>query len=113
MRIVKTMRMHDLSDGFAIPGPSSVPHAITNISSTGAQLRNSVGTTYVEIAADGKIKLVTPTEIQMTGDLKVTGKITATDDVIAGALVPLTQIHLLTHTHTSAVPGNPTSPPLP
>ncbi len=106
-------RMHDLSDAFAIPGPSSLPNVVTGVSSTGAQLRNTAGTTYVEIAADGKIKLVSPTEVDITGNLKVTGSITATADVIAGALVPLTQIHLLTHTHISATPGNPTGPPLP
>ena len=53
-------RMHDLSDGFAIPGPKSQPKKISGISSTGAQLRNDAGTTYVEIAADGSIKLVSP-----------------------------------------------------
>jgi len=101
------MRMHDLSDGFAIPGPSSVPNAVQNVSSTGAQLRNAAGTTYVEISADGKIKLVAPSDVQVTGNLKVSG------DVVAGTAVPLTQISLLTHTHTSNLPGNPTSPPLP
>jgi len=98
-------RMHDLSDGFAIPGPKSQPNVISGISSTGAQIRNNAGTTYIEIAADGKIKLVSPSEVQITGDLKVTG------DVIGNsATVP---ISLTLHTHTSTTPGNPTSPPLP
>lgn len=98
-------RMHDLSDGFAIPGPKSVPNVITGISSTGAQIRNNAGTTYVEIAADGKIKLVSPTGVEVEGNLSVSGT------VIGGtATVP---ISLTTHTHTSASPGNPTSPPLP
>ena len=100
-------RMHDLSDGFAIPGPKSQPKVISNISSTGCQIRNNAGTSYVEISADGKIKLVSPSEIQITGNLKVSG------DVVAGTSNPLTEISLLTHTHTSATPGNPTSPPLP
>lgn len=103
------LRMHDLSDGFAIPGPRSKPKAISGISSTAAQLRNEAGTTYVEISADGKIKLVSPSEIDVTGNLKVTGNIVATGEV-TGGLIP---INLTTHTHTSTTPGNPTSPPLP
>lgn len=100
-------RMHDLSDGFAIPGPASQPNVVPSISATGAQLRNKAGTTYVEISADGKIKLVSPSEINITGDLNVTG------DVKAGTLTAPTTISLLTHTHISAIPGNPTGPPLP
>lgn len=94
-------RMHDLSDGFAIPGPRSIPNALTGISSTGAQLRNEAGTTYVEISADGKIKLVSPSEIDITGNLKVTGNIVATGEV-TGGLVPVT---LTTHTHTGVTSG--------
>lgn len=104
-------RMHDLSDGFAIPGPRSQPNVITGISSTGAQIRNDAGSTYIEIAADGKIKLVAPTGIEVTGDLEVTGKISATVDVEV-PVGPL-KVSLLTHTHVSAIPGNPTSPPTP
>ena len=49
------LRMHDLSDGFAIPGPKSVPNAFSSISATDCQIRNKAGTTYLSIGADGKI----------------------------------------------------------
>lgn len=42
-------RMHDLSDGFAIPGPKSQPHKISSISSTEIQIRNDAGDTYLSI----------------------------------------------------------------
>lgn len=109
-------RMHDLSDGFAIPGPRSQPRVISGISATGCQIRNDAGTTYIEIAADGKIKLVTPSEIGITaptmslvGNLSVTGNITATGDVMAGL------ISLILHHHNiiTPVPGTPTTPSLP
>lgn len=54
-------RMHDLSDGFAIPGPSSQPKVISNVSSTETQLRNEAGDTYLSITADGKIGMVNAT----------------------------------------------------
>lgn len=43
--------------------------------------------------------------IQHTGDMTISGTITAATDVLGGG------ISLKTHTHTSAAPGVPTSPP--
>jgi hypothetical protein len=49
------MRMHDLSDGFAIPGPHSKPKVISGISATDLEIRNNAGTTYLSITSGGKI----------------------------------------------------------
>lgn len=48
-------RMHDLSDGFAIPGPKSQPNTFGSVSATDLQIRNKAGTTFISIGADGKI----------------------------------------------------------
>lgn len=111
-------RMHDLSDGFAIPGPRSQPRKVSGISSTALQIRNDAGDAYVEISADGTIKLVSPTAIELEGDLSVDGNISATGNIEADLLVKAlastaTPISLTTHTHTSAAPGSPTGPALP
>lgn len=55
-------RMHDLSDGFAIPGPSSQPKVLPSVSTTAAQLRNTAGTTYVGLTPGGLIQLVNPSD---------------------------------------------------
>lgn len=47
-------RMHDLSDGFAIPGPKSQPKKISSISSTETQFRNDAGDTYISIVKASK-----------------------------------------------------------
>lgn len=98
-------RMHDLSDGFAIPGPKSLPKKISAISTTAVQIRNNAGNAYVEIGAGGAIKLVSATSVTVEGDLNVTG------DVIGNSAT--TPISLTLHTHLSATPGSPTGPPLP
>jgi hypothetical protein len=54
-------RMHDLSDGFAIPGPYSQPEVVPAISATDVQLRNYLGTEFISIGASGQINLVTTT----------------------------------------------------
>ncbi len=102
-------RMHDLSDGFAIPGPRSQPKLPSGaISSTGAQVRNDAGTTYVEISGDGKIKLVSPSEIDVTAP-KIS--LTAASEVdvnapvvnIAGAATTITGNLVVTGTITSGI----------
>lgn len=46
------LRMHDLSDGFAIVGPFSKPSVISAINTDAPQLRSNDGTSYVEVAED-------------------------------------------------------------
>ncbi len=102
-------RMHDLSDGFAIPGIRSVPNVIPSISSTGAQLRNNAGTTYVEISGDGKVKIVTSSQVEVQGILNVTGNVVASGNVTANgevtAKASLVPVNLSTHTHGGVTVG--------
>lgn len=86
-------RMHDISDGFVIPGPKSVPKKISGISTTALQIRNDAGTSYIEIAANGSIKIVAPVGLTVQGDLTVTG------DATAGG------VSLKTHIHSGVTSG--------
>lgn len=54
-------RMHDLSDGFVIPGIWSQPRALTGVSTTKAQLRSTDGATMLELDPQAqRINLVAP-----------------------------------------------------
>lgn len=88
-------RMHDLSDGFAIPGPKSQPKVISGISSANLQIRKNDGTSYIEITPAGKINLVAPAGVEITGNLKVSGT------VIGGPL----NTSLTTHVHSGVTTG--------
>lgn len=122
-------RMHDISDGFAIAGPFSQPNVVPNVSSTAAQIRTKDGATRVSLEADGTIKLISPTGIELEGPTKVTGALEVTGNVdlmgdltqvgnqdvtgeieasgqITSGLIPLT-----THKHTGVTPGGGTSGP--
>lgn len=85
------LRMHDLSDGFAIPGVRSKPKALTGWSPTTMQLRSDDGLTFIEVAPGGVINI--------KGDLRVTGA------VIAG-YGGADQVGLQTHKHTQGVDGH-------
>jgi hypothetical protein len=61
VQIPMELRMHDLSDGFVIPGPKSQPNVISNVSATDVQIRNDDGDTYVSITGDGKIGVTNAT----------------------------------------------------
>lgn len=80
------LRMHDLSDGFALLGFRSQPRVIPAISTTAAQLRSDDGSTFVEVAPGGAVTITAPAGLTINGDVKVNGKVTATGDVKAGAI---------------------------
>ena len=66
------LRMHDLSDGFFIPGVRSKPNALPSVSTTGVQLRSDDGTSIIELFDDNQIEISTSTpgkniDIQATG----------------------------------------------
>ena len=101
------LRMHDLSDGFAIPGPRSLPKALfytVPVSSTKAQLRNDSGTLVIELdPIAGKINLTAPNGFGLIGDLEVIGEITATGEVTAKSLTAA--VELSTHIHSGVSTG--------
>lgn len=100
IQVPAEQRMHDLSDGFCIPGPKSVPHKISNISSTALQIRNNAGTSYVEISATGQINLVSTTKVTMTApEVDLTGNLIVTGDVVALG------VSLTTHIHSGVTTG--------
>lgn len=58
------MRKHDLSDGFALVGVSSVPKVIPDISTTTVQLRNDDGDAFFELNPTTKdLRLKTPAKV--------------------------------------------------
>ncbi|WP_043614303.1 Gp138 family membrane-puncturing spike protein [Chromobacterium violaceum] len=61
VQIPMEMRMHDLSDGFALPGPFSQAQRIGGISTSSVQLRSNDGGTYIDLnPATEKVKIVAP-----------------------------------------------------
>lgn len=54
------LRMHDLSDGFAIVGPRSQPRVLSAVSTTSSQLRSDAGDVVIDID-DAKITITAPT----------------------------------------------------
>lgn len=106
------LRMHDLSDGFAIPGPRSQPEVVSAISSDNAQLRSDDGSVFLEITPDGKINMTAPSGVTITGDLTVTGDISAQQDLEVVGTTTLdgtTTIEgreFLLHEHSGVVAGS-------
>jgi len=113
------LRMHDMSDGFALLGFRSQPRVIGNISSTAAQLRTDDGAAFVEVdssthainattsgaatvSAQGNITMSAPL-VTINGDVKVNGRVDTTGDVKAGT------ISLMTHRTSGVTAGGGTS----
>jgi len=128
VQVQSELRMHDLSDGFAIPGPFSQATKISNISTTTAQLRSNDGSTYVELNPSGKVvnvvapggMTITAPTVTITGVINVenqqgaaaastmSGTMKTTGDVIAGT------VSLQNHLTSEVLSGGGTSgPPVP
>lgn len=61
-------RMHDLSDGFVIPGIWSQPRVLTAVSTSKAQLRSTDGATMLELDPEAqRINLVAPGGVYING----------------------------------------------
>lgn len=120
VQVQAELRMHSLSDGFAIVGPRSQPRVLTPAADgTAVELRsddqssrvriepsgkikvNSLGSD-VEVTAAGAIKLTAPS-VQIVGNVAITGSLT-NNGVNVGS----------THTHSGVDTGLGTSgPPTP
>ncbi|MFM0044131.1 Gp138 family membrane-puncturing spike protein [Paraburkholderia sediminicola] len=61
VQVQSEFRMHDLSDGFALPGPFSQATKIGSISTNSVQLRSNDATTYIDLnPTSQKVKIVAP-----------------------------------------------------
>ena len=60
------LRMHDLSDGFVIPGLRSLPRVPGSISTANVVLRNDVGDTSISITPAKLVKVITPADVEIT-----------------------------------------------
>ena len=108
------LRMHNLSDGFAIPGHRTLPKMPEGaISESSVQLRSDDGQTYIELTRDQLINVVTPGEMKISAskltieaDLEVTAsQVDFNGDGGNVAITANGKIIDDTHTHTGVQPG--------
>lgn len=122
-------RMHDLSDGFFIPGAFSNSRVPDDVSTTTARFWKNDGTMYVELGASGVLTLKAPVRIVLDApithiigglaiDGTVSGVITGGGTVNFGdALIQTSNdveaggVSLVDHTHSGVIPGGGSSGP--
>ena len=73
-------RVMSLEDGFALCGPRSQANLVPNLNAATMQVRSLDGTQYIELAAGGVVNIVAPGGVHITGDVTVTGKVTASKE---------------------------------
>lgn len=77
-------RMHDLSDAFAFVGVFSQPRVLPSVSTTTAQLRSDDGSTYFELNPEGRLVMVAPHGVEITGEVSITGSLDVSGNVTVG-----------------------------
>lgn len=82
------IRMHDLSDGFVIPGIKSIPKVITNISTVEAQFRSDDGEAFVAVNPEThEIRVITSGDITAQADGNITAQADGDVSVTAGGSI--------------------------
>jgi len=92
-------RMHDLSDAFVIPGPTSNPRVMKGVSTDSIQIRTDSGAHFIELTQSGAVNITAPT-ITLNGNVQVNGSVSSTGDMKAGS------ISVQSHTHTGVQSGS-------
>jgi hypothetical protein len=136
IQVQSELRMHDLSDGFALPGPFSQATKISGISTNSVQLRSNDASTYIDLnPTSQKVKIVAPGGFEVdaptnlfTGAVTIQGLLTwlagmagSTSSGVAatitgvinffGSLTSNGKAIDSTHTHHENGAGSNTSPP--
>lgn len=115
-------RIHDMSDGFAIFAPRSLPKVIVDVQTDGIELRNLDRSSFAKVADDlielnlnegATLVKLEPGLITMVGDIEHTGKINSSGSHTASEHTA-GDINLTTHIHLIIVPspGAPVTPPV-
>lgn len=97
VQVQADLRMHDLSDGFALVGVRSMPRKLDPAVSTSAvQLRNDAGTALIKIDEDDNITAQTPAGVALDagGDVYVTAGADLIADVAGQATIQAPTIAL-------------------
>lgn len=119
------LRMHNLSDGFALCGLRSLPRALPAISTDSVQLRNDDGDVYWDFNPTAKtFKVVAPGGITLNGvtidssgnvanatNVNATGNIEASGTVKGDTDVETGSISLKSHVHTGVQTGSGSTGP--
>jgi hypothetical protein len=66
-------RMHDLSDGFFLPGCFSQPRKLAGVNTQNVQLRSADGTASLEITPAGMLNANFPAGINLNGPISLNG----------------------------------------
>lgn len=137
VQIQPELRMHSLSDGFALPGPRSQPRVLESISTQSVQLRADDGETFIEldesqtvtirapggvnISTDASVNLMATSNVNVTADkvnidaangLKVTGKVDIIGNITTTGTLLNNGVNVgSTHVHSGVTPGGSNSGP--
>lgn len=96
-------RTHSLSDAFAYVGVRSKARPLSGISTANTQLRTDDGTSLVELAPAGLVRIIAP------GGLHIVGAITQEGGGSCAFTGPISTINTITSTSTIAASGEITS----
>jgi Phage protein Gp138 N-terminal domain len=108
-------RMHDMSDAMAVVGMNSQANKLSDVQTTGAELRTRDRSTFIRIEESGKIKIRGDIEhegkFDTRGDMTIGGDVIHVGNLAMAGNVSQLGIHIAT-THPNVVVPPPILPPI-
>jgi len=91
-------RMHNLSDGFALPGVRSQPRVLSGVSTASVQLRSDDGVAFMDINPATHQMTLTAPNVAINGNVAITGTLSNNGKAVGS-----------THTHGGVQTGGGTT----
>lgn len=112
VQVQAELRMHDLGDGFVVPGVWSQPSvASVELPTSSIRVGKLDSSAYLEVTAGGVVNIKAPGGFNVQGDTDITGNVGVTGDAnITGTTTgtkegTFNQIPVSTHLHTGVQSG--------
>jgi Phage protein Gp138 N-terminal domain len=94
IRVQPELRMHDLSDGFVLPGVRSLPRPLAGgVNGSAVELRSDDGSTRLRMDALGGIYLFAPGGLTVEGNVNINGSVQATGNGVFDGTCVCTLVH--------------------
>lgn len=114
IQVQAELRMHDLGDGFVVPGVWSQPNTPANLPTDSIRLGKLDGSAYLEVTSGGVVNIKAPGGFNVDGNTDIDGNVDITGQTTGSEEGTFNNIPVSSHLHPGVVSGGAnTGEPIP
>jgi len=105
IQVQAELRMHDMGDGFVVPGVWSKPSVPTNLPTASIRVGKLDQSAYLEVTTGGVVNIVAPGGFNVNGNTDVTGNVEISGTTTGSEEGTFNNIPVSAHLHPGVVTG--------